>query len=122
MVLPAGGVPAGDGRHFALQGPLSLGGHLWNRGAVSLRVRFLFDAISSGDGVLRDHRSGGGGGAVAGRAVGGRGVGLPPGFEGGGGAFFFAQLPRETVGPGEWAVAVSGFSHGLPWSRPARAH
>src|SRR5260370_40349909 len=113
MVLPAGGVPAGDGRHFALQGPLSLGGHLWNRGAVSLRVRFLFDAISSGDGVLRDHRSGGGGGAVAGRAAGRGGGGPPPRRAGCWGGFVSSNLRRGTRGRCDGQAACCEVTEGL---------
>src|SRR5262249_61528696 len=78
MVLSAGRVPARDGRRLALQGPLPLGDHLRNCSAVSLRLRFLFDAVPSRDSVLRDHRSRGGGRGVAGGAAGGGGGGGPP--------------------------------------------
>src|SRR5262249_59586480 len=102
MVLSAGRVPARDGRRLALQGPLPLGDHLRNCGAVSLRLRFLFDAVPSRDSVLRDHRSRGGGRVVAGGAPGGGGGGPPPPPPRCGGGPFFPQITPGESGGRRW--------------------
>src|SRR5216684_1004271 len=71
LALLAGGVPAGDGRRLPPQGPLSLGHRLRDHGAVPVRIRFVSDAVSGCDRVLRGDRSGGGGGMSGGGEIGG---------------------------------------------------
>src|SRR2546430_14290119 len=99
MVVPVDAVPAGDGRRLALQGSVPLGGYLWHRSPASIRVRFLFHAVSGGDGVLRRYRSRGGGRLWAPPAPGGRRVGRAWVFPSRGGGRVFRQLCR---GDEEW--------------------
>src|SRR5258707_9322131 len=87
VAVPADAVPARHGRRLALQGSVPLGGHLWHRCPASLRVRFLFDAVSGGDGFLRRDRSGGGGRLVA----------PPPPRGGGGGCVRGCSWPAGGV-------------------------
>src|SRR5437762_14028282 len=98
MVVPADAVPAGDGRCLALQGSVPLGGYLWHRSPASIRVRFLFDAVSGGDGVLRRYRSRGRGRLVARRALGGGSLAFGRGFHGRRCALGSANLRRGRVG------------------------
>src|SRR5262245_53996045 len=98
MALPADAVPARDGGRLALQGSLPLGGYLWHRGPASVRVRFLFDALPSGDGILRRHRSRGGGGVVARRAVGRGSLAYVRNLHGCSGALVSANLPPDKMG------------------------
>src|SRR2546430_13772267 len=95
MVVPVDAVPAGDGRRLALQGSVPLGGYLWHRSPASIRVRFLFHAVSGGDGVLRRYRSRGGGRPVGPPAPGGPLIGLVPGFPRARGGVVF---PKTTPG------------------------
>src|SRR5262249_60054774 len=117
MVLSAGRVPARDGRRLALQGPLPLGDHLRNCGAVSLRLRFLFDAVPSRDSVLRDHRSRGGGRVVAGGGLGGGGGGPPPPPPRWGGGPFFPKI----LGGKMWGRGWRAARPPLPPARAPRA-
>src|SRR5262245_65560346 len=98
MALPADAVPARDGGRLALQGSLPLGGYLWHRDPASVRVRFLFDALPSGDGILRRHRSRGGGGVVARRAGGGGSLGYVRNLHGCRGALVSANLRGGNIG------------------------
>src|SRR5438874_12312449 len=94
MVVPADAVPADDGRCVALQGSVPLGGYLWHRSPASIRVRFLFDAVSGGDGVLRRYRSRGRGRLVARRALGRGSLAYVRDLHGRSGALVSANLRR----------------------------
>src|SRR5262249_37571117 len=98
MVLPAGAVPACDGGRLALEGFVPLGGYLWHRSPAYVRIRFLFDTLSSGDGVLRRHRSRGRRRVVARRALGCRSLAHVRNLHGRGGALVSANLRREHMG------------------------
>src|SRR5438128_5499154 len=98
MVVPADAVPAGDGRCLALQGSVPLGGYLWHRSPASIRVRFLFDAVSGGDGVLRRYRSRGRGRLVARRALGRGRLAYVRDLHGRSGALVSANLRRGHMG------------------------
>src|SRR5262249_6197525 len=120
MVLSAGRVPARGGRHLALQGSLSLGDHLRNWSAVSFRLRFLFDAVSGGDGVLRDHRSRGGGWGVGwgGGGRGGGGVGARPSCPWLQWSSCFRKSTAETCGSSWWTCCCSASTWGSrSWPR-----
>src|SRR5438094_7062520 len=97
MVAPADAVPAGDGRRLALQGSVPLGGYLRHRSPASIRVRFLFHAVSGGDGVLRGYRSRGGGRLVARRALGRGSLAHVRDLHGRSGALVSANLWREHM-------------------------
>src|SRR5437762_12474245 len=98
MVVPVDAVPAGDGRRLALQGSVPLGGYLWHRSPASIRVRFLFHAVSGGDGVLRRYRSRGGGRLVARRAPGRGSMAHVRDLHGRSGALVSANLRRGNMG------------------------
>src|SRR5205807_4571651 len=111
MVAPADAVPAGDGRRLALQGSVPLGGYLRHRSPASIRVRFLFHAVSGGDGVLRGYRSRGGGRLVARRALGRGSLAHVRDLHGRSGALVSANLWRGTKvwfvwGGGCWDVFI----------------
>src|SRR5439155_11732573 len=114
MVVPADAVPAGDGRCLALQGSVPLGGYLWHRSPASIRVRFLFDAVSGGDGVLRRYRSRGRGRLVARRALGRGSLAYVRDLHGRSGALVSANLRRGHMERYGGGGIVRGLFFGPP--------